>query len=106
MAMPPNGTGLAGQQPQPPAPAGAQNPGPASAAAPGATYEAKIEIAHKHAADAASRDAKRACQPGVNVPFADLDDAIARLLPYHVFSAADEDELDLSTVQEAFKNPR
>lgn len=98
MAMPPNGTGLAGQQPQPPAPAGAQNPGPASAAAPGATYEAKIEIAHKHAADAASRDAKRACQPGVNVPFADLDDAIARLLPYHVFSAADEDELDLSVV--------
>ena len=44
------------------------------------------------------RDAKRACQPGVNVPFADLDDAIARLLPYHVFSAADEDELDLSVV--------
>ena len=98
MAMPPNGTGLAGQLPQPPAPADAQNPGPASAAAPGATYEAKIEIAHKHAADAALRDAKRACQPGVNVPFADLDDAIARLLPYHVFSAADEDELDLSVV--------
>ena len=34
----------------------------------------------------------------MNVPFADLDDAIARLLPYHVFSAADEDELDLSVV--------
>jgi hypothetical protein len=34
----------------------------------------------------------------VNVPFADLDDAIARLLPYHVFSAADEDELDLEVV--------
>ena len=98
MAMPPHGAELAGQQPQPPAPAGAQNPGPATAAAPDATYEAKIEIAHKHAADAALRDAKRACQPGVNVPFADLDDAIARLLPYHVFSAADEDELDLSVV--------
>ena len=98
MAMPPHGAGLSGQQPQPPAPADAQNPGPATAAAPGATYEAKIEIAHKHAADAALRDAKRACQPGVNVPFADLDDAIARLLPYHVFSAADEDELDLSVV--------
>ena len=98
MAMPPHGAGLAGQQPRSPAPADAQNPGSASAAAPGATYEAKIEIAHKHAADAALRDAKRACQPGVNVPFADLDDAIARLLPYHVFSAADEDELDLSVV--------
>ena len=98
MAMPPHGAEFAGQQPQPPAPAGAQNLGPATAAAPDATYEAKIEIAHKHAADAALRDAKRACQPGVNVPFADLDDAIARLLPYHVFSAADEDELDLSVV--------
>ena len=84
MAMPPHGAGLSGQQPQPPAPADAQNPGPASAAAPGATYEAKIEIAHKHAADAASRDAKRACQPGVNVPFADLDDAIARLSLIHI----------------------
>jgi hypothetical protein len=98
MAMPPHGAGLAGQQPRSPAPADAQNPGSASAAAPGATYEAKIEIAHKHAADAASKDAKRACQPNVNVPFADLDDAIARLLPYHVFSAADEDELDESVV--------
>jgi hypothetical protein len=63
MAMPPHGAGLAGQQPRSPAPADAQNPGSASAAAPGATYEAKIEIAHKHAADAASKDAKRACQP-------------------------------------------
>ena len=38
----------------------------------------------------------------MNVPFADLDDAIARLLPYHVFSAHDEDETDLGTVPAVF----
>lgn len=62
------------------------------------SYETRLEIAHQHAVDAASKDAKRACQPGVNVPFVDLDDAIARLLPYHVFSAPDEDALDMSVV--------
>ena len=54
------------------------------------------------ASSAAAEDNKRACQPGVNVPFADLDDAIARLLPYHVFSAHDEDETDLGTVPAVF----
>ena len=62
------------------------------------TYEARLQVAHAHASSAAAEDNKRACQPGVNVPFADLDDAIARLLPYHVFSAHDEDETDLGTV--------
>ena len=66
------------------------------------TYEARLHVAHAHASSAAAEDNKRACQPGVNVPFADLDDAIARLLPYHVFSAHDEDETDLGTVPAVF----
>ena len=66
------------------------------------TYEARLQVAHAHASSAAAEDNKRACQPGVNVPFADLDDAIARLLPYHVFSAHDEDETDLGTVPAVF----
>jgi hypothetical protein len=97
MAMPPQGAVLAGQQPQHPAPSDGQNPGH-SVGENEPSYESKLEIAHKNAVDAATRDAKRACQPSVNVPFADLDDAIARLLPYHVFSAPDEDELDMSVV--------
>ena len=74
------------------------NPGASAGEASEQTYEIKLDVAHKHAVESASRDAKRACQPGVNVPFHDLDDAITRLLPYHVFSAPDDEELDYSVV--------
>ena len=88
--------------PGPVAGGSAPPPGPDPASAPEATYAELLEKAHRLASAAAAEDNKRACQPHVNVPFADLDDAIARLLPYHVFTAGDEDEADLGVVPARF----
>jgi len=90
--------------PGPVAGGSAPPPGPDPASAPEATYAELLEKAHRLASAAAAEDNKRACQPHVNVPFADLDDAIARLLPYHVFTAGDEDEADLGVVPARFED--
>ena len=51
-------------------------------------------MAHKTAATRAADDNRTACDEIVDAPFRDLDDAIARLLPYNVYAPADEDDMD------------
>jgi len=58
-------------------------------------YQTTHQVAHKIAAESAAAYNKRACQPDVDAPFAHLDDAIVRLLPYHLFSGPDEEEVDI-----------
>ena len=53
-----------------------------------------LQVAHKTAATRAADDNRTACDEIVDAPFRDLDDAIARLLPYNVYAPADEDDMD------------
>ena len=43
---------------------------------------------------AAAEDARRCLSCDTSTPFANLDDAIERLLPFHVFGSAEPDEMD------------
>ena len=52
------------------------------------------ERAWSRGAVAAAADARRALSADVSTPFASLDDAVERLLPFHVFGSLEGDELD------------
>jgi hypothetical protein len=67
---------------------------PAGAAATGASW--------RHGVTRTGEDARRAAKPDVATPFASLEDAVSRLLPYHVFGTEEGDEAD---VDEASARP-
>ena len=52
------------------------------------------ERAWERGVAAAAADARRALAVDVSTPFASLDDAIERLLPFHVFGTMEGDEMD------------
>ena len=57
-----------------------------------AVYNKKVKEAHKFVAEKVTAANNVACRPMPEVPFKTYDDAITRLLPYHVFEAPDEEE--------------
>ena len=56
---------------------------------------AATEAAWRRGVTLAVEDAQAACRPELDRPFASLEDATLRLLPYHVFSTEEGDEMDL-----------
>ena len=73
-------------QPEPLQPAA--QPGVAPSPQPGvgklATKEEAEQYAHRRAARFLSDDAKRVCAADVTKPFSNVQDALDRLLPFHV----------------------
>jgi hypothetical protein len=69
--------------PPPPAPAGAKRK------------------AGQHLSEIAERDCKAVCQPDLTRPFSSLEDAVDRLLPYHILAGEDADAADAREAAEA-----
>eukprot|EP00197_Chlamydomonas_leiostraca_P010774 CAMPEP_0202874902 /NCGR_PEP_ID=MMETSP1391-20130828/26214_1 /ASSEMBLY_ACC=CAM_ASM_000867 /TAXON_ID=1034604 /ORGANISM="Chlamydomonas leiostraca, Strain SAG 11-49" /LENGTH=206 /DNA_ID=CAMNT_0049556447 /DNA_START=107 /DNA_END=724 /DNA_ORIENTATION=+ len=56
--------------------------------------------AHKRQVEELYEDAKRLCTSDITAPFKNLQDAVERLLPYHVMGAADPQEADMEELRE------
>ncbi|KAG7672465.1 hypothetical protein Ndes2526B_g09014 [Nannochloris sp. 'desiccata'] len=54
-----------------------------------------------HIAEVAEQDCKKVCNPDFNRPFTNLEDAVDRLLPYHILDTEEEAETDLKEAEEA-----
>ncbi|KAF0924961.1 hypothetical protein E2562_015028 [Oryza meyeriana var. granulata] len=58
-----------------------------------AETEEEARARERTAEQIAHEDALKACNPDLKTPFASVEDAISRLLPYHVFAEYEEDEI-------------